>query len=232
MKIQINSGPRRARILPFRPRVLLNTETTETRLVKAPKSSTKTTAQDGELRIIGGQWRGRKLRFPPLPGLRPSPDRVRETLFNWLAPEIAGARCLDLFAGSGALGLEALSRGAGYCHFVDSASAAIQRIQQHLTLLSCSDANASATNAAQWLRSNPAPSTPFNVVFLDPPFRQNLLGDCCALLESERWLAPDALIYLEAGVDEVLPPLPSNWSVHRDKKAGQVAYRLFRRTAV
>ncbi len=229
-EIQISSGPRRARILPSRPRVLLNTEITESSPVKAPKSSTKTTAQDGELRIIGGQWRGRKLRFPPLPGLRPSPDRVRETLFNWLAPEIAGARCLDLFAGSGALGLEALSRGAGYCQFVDSASAATQRIQQHLALLSCGDANASAANAAQWLRANPAQSAPFNIVFLDPPFRQNLLGECCGLLESEHWLAPDALIYLEAGADEALPTLPSNWSVHRDKKAGQVAYRLFRRS--
>src|SRR5438128_11334310 len=94
-------------------------------------------AADGELRIIGGEWRGRKLRFPALPGLRPSPDRVRETLFNWLAPEIYGARCLDLFAGSGALGLEALSRGAAFCQFVDSAALATQRIEQHLTLLSC-----------------------------------------------------------------------------------------------
>ena len=220
----------RARILPFHPRILLTAEITEITPVKAPKSSTKT-AHDGELRIIGGQWRGRKLRFPALPGLRPSPDRVRETLFNWLAPEIAGARCLDLFAGSGVLGLEALSRGAGHCQFIDSATAATRRIQEHLTLLSCAAATISVGDASQWLRSPPAVIAPFNIVFLDPPFRQNLLGDCCALLESEHWLTPHALIYLEAGADEPLPALPSNWSLHRDKKAGQVAYRLFRRQA-
>jgi 16S rRNA (guanine966-N2)-methyltransferase len=186
---------------------------------------------DGELRIIGGQWRGRKLRFPALPGLRPSPDRVRETLFNWLAPEIAGARCLDLFAGSGALGLEALSRGAGNCVFVDSASSACARISAHLNLLGCPDGRVNHANAEQWLQHKPADATRFDMVFLDPPFRQDLLQNCCERLEQNDWLAPRAWIYLEAGADETLPTLPPNWALHRDKRAGQVAYRLFLRVA-
>src|SRR5690349_6524231 len=118
---------------------------------------------DGVLRIIGGQWRGRKLHFPALPGLRPSPDRVRETLFNWLAPTLAGSRCLDLFAGSGALGLEALSRGAQQCWFVDSANAACRRIQEHLTLLQCVDACVFNAEASQWLQRRPQDSA-FDVV--------------------------------------------------------------------
>lgn len=189
------------------------------------RKATKTATGEGELRIIGGQWRGRKLRFPSLPGLRPSPDRIRETLFNWLAPEISGARCLDLFAGSGALGLEALSRGAGSCQFVDAAKAAAQRIEAHLTLLSCRDAKVICADALHWLKQ--AAPSPFNMVFLDPPFRQDLLGDCCALLDSNGWLAARAWIYIESATDEPMPAVPSTWRLHRDKSAGQVAYRLF-----
>jgi 16S rRNA (guanine966-N2)-methyltransferase len=187
-------------------------------------------ATSGELRIIGGRWRGRKLRFPALPGLRPSPDRVRETLFNWLMPELTGAHCLDLFAGSGALGLEALSRGAASCWFVDSARGASRHIQEHLTLLQCVDGRAINADTLAWLKAKPVAAPAFHVVFLDPPFRQGLLGDCCALLEQGNWLSNSALIYIEAAADEALPALPSNWSIHRDKQAGQVAYRLFRRT--
>jgi 16S rRNA (guanine966-N2)-methyltransferase len=186
---------------------------------------------DGVLRIIGGQWRGRKLRFPALPGLRPSPDRVRETLFNWLAPTLAGSHCLDLFAGSGALGLEALSRGASTCYLVDSAAAACRRIEQHLTLLECAHGRVVNADCLRWLQQRSAALPPFDVVFLDPPFRQGLLDDCCALLERNGWLSADALIYIEAAADETPPALPSNWLPHRDKRAGQVAYRLFRRTA-
>lgn len=192
------------------------------------KPSGKSAEPDGELRIIGGQWRGRKLRFPSLPGLRPSPDRVRETLFNWLAPEISGARCLDLFAGSGALGLEALSRGAGFCQFLDSAMPAAERIESHLTLLSCRDAQTYCGDALQWLRQ---PSrTPFNMVFLDPPFRQDFLNTCCALLDANGWLAERAWIYIESGADEPPPSVPERWLPHRDKRAGQVAYRLYLHT--
>ena len=193
----------------------------------AKSGAGKNTAADGELRIIGGAWRGRKLRFPALPGLRPSPDRVRETLFNWLAPEINGARCLDLFAGSGALGLEALSRGAGFCEFADSAAAAAERIESHLTLLSCRAAQVLRASAQE--RLHQAATMQFNIVFLDPPFRQNLLTECCTLLEENGWLAERAWIYIEAGADEPAPVVPSTWHLHRDKRAGQVAYRLYLR---
>ncbi len=188
-------------------------------------------SEPGELRIIGGSWRGRKLRFPALPGLRPSPNRVRETLFNWLQPELAGANCLDLFAGSGALGLEALSRGAGGCWFVELARAASQQIEQHLATLRCDTGRVVAADALHWLES--APPTPrFHLVFLDPPFRQGLVADCCARLERSGRLSGNALIYVESAADEGQPEVPANWSLHRDKQAGQVAYRLFRRVAV
>lgn len=196
-------------------------------MTSARKNASKRNETDGELRIIGGQWRGRKLRFPALPGLRPSPDRVRETLFNWLAPEISGARCLDLFAGSGALGLEALSRGAGFCQFLDSAAPAATRIDAHLTLLSCRAAAVQAIDALQWLQQKSGAT--FNMVFLDPPFRQGLLEECCALLEANGRLAPRAWIYIEAAADEAPPAVPPTWQLHRDKRAGQVAYRLYLR---
>jgi 16S rRNA (guanine966-N2)-methyltransferase len=188
-------------------------------------------AEPGELRIIGGSWRGRKLCFPALPGLRPSPNRVRETLFNWLAPELAGANCLDLFAGSGALGLEALSRGAGSCWFVELARTASQQIRQHLAMLQCDTGRVIDADALRWLESKP-PAPRFHLVFLDPPFRQGLTGECCARLERSGLLTDNALIYVESAVDEGLPGTPANWSLHRDKQAGQVAYRLFRRVAV
>jgi len=188
-------------------------------------------AGHGELRIIGGSWRGRKLRFPALPELRPSPDRVRETLFNWLAPTLPGANCLDLFAGSGALGLEALSRGASSCWFVDSAGSACRAIEAHLSLLRAEGGRVVNADSTRWLESQPNNTPVFDVVFLDPPFRQGLLDDCCERLEQGGWLADNALIYLEAGTDETLPALPASWQPHRDKRAGQVAYRLFRREA-
>lgn len=194
------------------------------------RSAAAQSSAPGELRIIGGQWRGRKLRFPPLPGLRPSPNRVRETLFNWLQPELAGAQCLDLFAGSGALGLEALSRGAGGCWFVDAARDATQQIRQHLATLHCDVGHIAHADAVQWL-ATPRSGTRFHIVFLDPPFRQGLLDECCALLERSNLLDEHALIYTESAVDEPAPRVPPNWSPHRDKQAGQVAYRLFRRVA-
>lgn len=200
----------------------------------ASKPSTSTerdkSAEPGELRIIGGSWRGRKLRFPALPGLRPSPNRVRETLFNWLQPELSGANCLDLFAGSGALGLEALSRGAGSCWFVELARAAGLQIKQHLATLQCDTGRVVDADVLRWLES--APSVPrFHLVFLDPPFRQGLAGECCARLERSGLLTDNALIYVESAADEGQPDVPANWSLHRDKQAGQVAYRLFRRVA-
>ncbi|MFK7976012.1 MAG: 16S rRNA (guanine(966)-N(2))-methyltransferase RsmD [Halioglobus sp.] len=178
-----------------------------------------------QLRIIGGQWRGRKLFFTAAPGLRPTPDRVRETLFNWLAPDIAGAQCLDLFAGSGALGLEALSRGAAHCTFVDTSNEVIKTIDQQLFTLDASNlATCTALSAEQFLHSV---ERPFDIVFLDPPFQKGFIEPIAALLEERRLIEANAIIYTETHASEPAPSLPSRWQPYRDKRAGDVQYRLF-----
>ncbi len=179
-----------------------------------------------QLRIIAGQWRGWRLRFPNVPGLRPTPDRVRETLFNWLTPILPGARCLDLFAGSGALGLEALSRGAGEVVFVEQHAAAVAVLRENLVQLGVTTAQVNQADALRWLQRSP---TPFDIVWLDPPFGQNWLVPVCAMLEQAGWLTATAWIYLES--ETTLGPLslPAHWMPYRQKTAGAVAYRLLRR---
>lgn len=180
----------------------------------------------GQLRIIGGVWRGRKLRFPSTVGLRPTPDRVRETLFNWLAHGIPGSRCLDLFAGSGALGLEALSRGAGYCRFVDCQTENLEAIGKHLSVLACESADCTRRDALSLLDSE-NPQSPYDLVFLDPPFGKKLLNTTCARLTVGGWLAENACIYVESSThDDALQP-PAAWHLHREKSAGDVRYQLF-----
>jgi 16S rRNA (guanine966-N2)-methyltransferase len=186
---------------------------------------------EGELRIIGGQWRSRKLRFPALPGLRPTPDRIRETLFNWLAPVMDGARCLDLFAGSGALGLEALSRGAASCCFVDMARPAVETIRQHLQLLKAEPQMVVQAAAEQWLQTQSSTGSGFHIVFLDPPFGAGLLPAALEALARPGMLADNAFVYIETGRHESLPALPPQWQIHREKSAGQVCYRLLHVTA-
>jgi 16S rRNA (guanine966-N2)-methyltransferase len=177
-----------------------------------------------QLRIIGGQWRGRKLAFTPEPGLRPTTDRVRETLFNWLAPDIHGARCLDLYAGSGALGLEALSRGAARCDFVDTSSASLRQIQLHLNALGTANAgHCRPGSALDFLASN---SDTWDIVFVDPPFGADLVEPSCALLNRPGLLAQAALVYVETAKREQ-PDFPHSWTLHREKQAGEVCYRLF-----
>ncbi|KHS88129.1 MULTISPECIES: 16S rRNA (guanine(966)-N(2))-methyltransferase [Pectobacterium] len=178
----------------------------------------------GQIRIIGGQWRGRKLPVPDSPGLRPTTDRVRETLFNWLAPVIQQARCLDCFAGSGALGLEALSRYAAHATLLEMERAVAQQLTQNLALLRAENAEVVNTDALSWLAKL---GTPFDVVFLDPPFRKELLNNTLALLEQQGWLAPDAWIYVETEAENAQLTIPENWQLHREKIAGQVAYRLY-----
>ncbi len=159
-----------------------------------------------EFRIIAGEWRRRKLTFPPLPGIRPSPDRVRETLFNWLRDSLPGARCLDLFAGSGALGLEALSRGAAEAVFVDMERAALDAVNAHLTLLKAQGGKTVQADALAWLE---APATPFDIVFLDPPFDAGYLPRAAGLLE-RGWLKPGAFVYLEYPAEHP-PAMPAHW---------------------
>jgi 16S rRNA (guanine966-N2)-methyltransferase len=193
----------------------------------APKSN----KPSNQLRIIGGQWRGRKLSFPTAEGLRPTADRVRETLFNWLSPSISGANCLDLFAGSGALGMEALSRGASSCCFIDTAPAACEHIAANLTLMQCDTATTHTAQAAQWLKQlNPTPSETFDIIFLDPPFGKNLAEECLVLIDQKQLARNDGLVYLETNRDEALPATPPHWQLHREKIAGQVNYRLYRIT--
>ncbi|HXG29698.1 MAG TPA: 16S rRNA (guanine(966)-N(2))-methyltransferase RsmD [Nevskiales bacterium] len=179
----------------------------------------------GDFRIIGGAWRRRRFDFVTDRDVRPSPDRVRETLFNWLAPVIAQARCLDLFAGSGALGLEALSRGAAQVLFVDHERSVIERIRAHLaTLGATARAQLLQAEAAQYLRQG---GGPFDIVFLDPPFRQGLVPPLLAQLPP--LLAPDHRVYVET---ETPPPaLPPGWETLKSARAGQVSFALVRFTA-
>lgn len=180
-----------------------------------------------EVRIIGGDWRGRRLRVADAPGLRPTGDRIRETLFNWLQPIVAGARCLDLFAGTGALGLEAASRGAARVTLVDQHPRAVRQLREHIQILKADRVEALQASALAYL-DQPAGHR-FDVVFLDPPFDSDIIGNCCALLESRGWLNDTAWIYLEQPVKRPIE-LPNNWRFLRSKTAGQVAYHLAQRT--
>jgi 16S rRNA (guanine966-N2)-methyltransferase len=175
------------------------------------------------LRIIGGEWRGRRIRFPRRPGIRPTPDRVRETLFNWLAPAVGGSRCLDLFAGSGALGLEALSRGAAAVTFVESDRATVDALRQIVTTLAPDRGLVIHCEALRWLAD---PPQPFDIVFLDPPFGSGLVAQAAQALEAGGWLRPGARIYLEMPATEGPPVLPAGWTLHRSGKAGAVGYHL------
>lgn len=191
------------------------------------KSATKNLKGSNQLRIIGGVWRGRKLSFPDVDGLRPTGDRIRETLFNWLAPDIQGAHCLDLFAGSGALGLEALSRGAQSSLLLEKHAAAAQQLNSNLQLLQADNSRVEQVDSLQWLTQQQPPH-PFHIVFIDPPFALDLWQPISAALEAHHWLSDDAIIYLEAPRDAQLQ-LPANWQLHRDKQAGQVSFRLYHR---
>jgi 16S rRNA (guanine966-N2)-methyltransferase len=176
------------------------------------------------LRIIGGDWRGRRIRFPARPGIRPTPDRVRETLFNWLAPCMAGSRCLDLFAGSGALGLEALSRGAATVTFVELDRATADWLRDVVATLAPGRGVVLHADALRWLEG---PPSRFDIVFLDPPFDSGpLLTEAMKRLESHGWLSAGACIYLEMPVSEGPPVLPDGWLLHRSGRAGAVGYHL------
>lgn len=193
-----------------------------------PRSSQKLVVPSSHLRIIGGQWRGRKLEFMAVEGLRPTPDRVRETLFNWIQPYIADARCLDLFSGSGALGLEALSRYAESATFVDLHSITTRQLQSNLQKLKTNAAEVIQADVLEWLDSRQADMEPrYDIVFMDPPFRKGFVEPCCELLESRNLLAENAIIYVETESELGPPNVPETWREHRSKRAGQVTYRLY-----
>lgn len=183
---------------------------------------------ENKLRLIGGQWRSRQLHFQGTQGLRPTPARVRETLFNWLQYDILGSRCLDLYAGSGALGFEAASRGAQTVIQVENNPLACQSLLDNARLLGARQLDIQAMDVLAYLGVSGAP---FDIVFLDPPFGQGLAQTTCQLLERHNWLGGRAKIYVETEKRLRLDGLPNNWGLIKHKVAGAVAYRLFCREA-
>ena len=177
------------------------------------------------VQIIAGKWRSRLLKFTATEGLRPTGSRIRETLFNWLAPSIEGARCLDLFAGSGALCFEALSRGAKHCVALENNRSAIFHLNSNKALLDVADLRIVATDTLTFLEKNTERSQ-FDVVFLDPPFEKKLHSNVVQLLTEGMWLAKNALIYFELPLEEP-QPMPPNWQLLKDKTAGNVRFCLF-----
>jgi 16S rRNA (guanine966-N2)-methyltransferase len=179
------------------------------------------------VRIIGGEHRGRQIVFDDGPGLRPTGDRTRETLFNWLQAGVPGARCLDLFAGSGVLGFEAISRGAREVVMLDSSDLVIRRLKENSRLLGIDDrATVIRSDALEWLAR--AADRAFDIVFVDPPFAEGLVPRVLELLAQPGWLVSGSLVYVEQDLRQTDVPLPPDWSGIREKVAGQVRYRLLR----
>ncbi len=178
----------------------------------------------GKLRIIAGRLRNSRIAVPDLPGLRPTAERVRETVFNWLAPVIEGSRCLDLFAGTGALGLEACSRGAAEVHFIERDRHLVRLLQDNLTRLNVTGVQIHNKEALSFLYE---PAQPFDIVFLDPPFAENHWAPVAQALQTRGWLKETALVYVESQRNHPLS-LPMQWQPHREGHAGLVRYGLYR----
>ncbi len=181
-----------------------------------------------KVRIIGGTWRGRKIEFPVVEGLRPTPDRIRETVFNWLAPNLANANCLDLFAGSGVLGFEALSRGAKSVSLVDSSQQVVEYLEKSKQLLKANTAQIiGATFSGKLILSR----APFDIVFLDPPYFKNTIKEACAWLKNKNYLAAKALIFIEAESALQPLPVPEEWSLLKSKQTPTIHYALWQLNA-
>ena len=180
--------------------------------------------RQGQLRIIAGKWRGRKLSIADVEGLRPTPDRVRETVFNWLQPYMGDAMCLDLCAGSGALGIEAASRGAQHVTMVELNAKAAQQLRTHVNDLKTEQCQIIQSTAQQFLASN---TQRYNIVFIDPPYQASLWVEIAERLITHQALADNAIIYLECPSKAELPKVPLQWQLLKDKQAGEVRYCLF-----
>jgi 16S rRNA (guanine966-N2)-methyltransferase len=177
-----------------------------------------------KLRIIAGTWRSRQVVFTDLPGLRPTPARVRETVFNWLQHDVAGSRCLDLFSGSGAMGFEAASRGAAYVVQVENNAAACRCLKENTIALAAKQIKIVNQDVFHFLAGD---AEPFDLVFLDPPFGKNMVVQCCQWLEDKGWLAKHAKVYVESECQSTLRGIPENWQLLKAKTAGEVGYHLF-----
>lgn len=187
-------------------------------------------AKIGQLRIIGGKWGSRNIKFADAEGLRPTTNRIRETVFNWLQAELPASHCLDLFAGSGALGFEAASRGAKNVVLVDKETPVVRHLKDNVATLAADNIKVVKQDAESLLRAGPDRfGMPFDIIFLDPPFNKSLLEQCVRELENGNWLSPEASIYIECEKYLELDFIPDNWTLHRQKKAGQVSFSLFYR---
>ena len=175
-------------------------------------------------RIIGGEWRGRKLAFPNVEGLRPTGSRVRETLFNWLQYQIPGSLCLDLFAGSGSLGIEAASRGAKQVTLVEQHSDAVKFLKQSINHLQSENISVEQMSAQDFLQSA---KKPFDIVFLDPPFADQILLEMCSLLENGGLVKKNTMIYIEQNKSLIFSEVPKNWRFFKEKIVGNVSSQLF-----
>lgn len=184
------------------------------------------TGKHNQVRIIGGTHRSRIIRFPDQDGLRPTSDRIKETLFNWIQHEVINAACLDLFAGSGSLGIEALSRGAKFVHFVESAADAVKSINENLADLGLEKAIVSRSSAEAWLKDSAAPDF-FDLVFIDPPYAEQKLETICEMVTAAQCIKPGGKVYLENNAALSLESFPDSWRLLKQKQAGQVSFYLF-----
>ena len=196
---------------------------------KKAQTNTRSGKNSNTLRIIGGEWRSRKLPFVDAPGLRPTPDKIRETLFNWLQGDIHGATCIDMFAGSGALGFEALSRGAEDVIFIEKNTACASQLKANLALLNAK-AKVLQSDALRFLDHIDKPNKAFDLVFLDPPYRQDLIEKSLTYLTTEKLIDENSLVYLEHEAEATF-----NWDdfglqVLKQANAGQVHSFLLKMT--
>lgn len=176
------------------------------------------------IRIIGGKYRGKKIHFPSIDGLRPTPDRVRETLFNWLMHDIRGAHCLDAFAGSGALGIEAFSRGAAHVLLLEKSRKAYAQLHQQIEAFASPDIQVLNIDACDYLQENHGP---FDIIFLDPPFKKNYLPFCLDTLSHSSLLKSNGLVYIES--PQSMPLDSKHWEMIKIKQAGQIVYGLYKK---
>ena len=195
------------------------------------KPQKQTSKAMGEVRVIAGLWRGRKLPVLNAEGLRPTTDRVKETLFNWLMMDVANARCLDCFSGSGALGIEALSRQAQAVFFLEKFASAAQQLKKNLASLKTDKGTVINTDTLAYLAQKNN-DNPFDIIFIDPPFHHQFVPQILPLLQQNNWLAENALIYVETEKNHPPLPLAENWQIIKEKSAGMVTSRLIQVTTI
>ncbi|HGO5823887.1 16S rRNA (guanine(966)-N(2))-methyltransferase RsmD [Mannheimia glucosida] len=193
--------------------------------MKKNRNSPQSVQQMGEVRVIAGLWRGRKLPVLNAEGLRPTTDRVKETLFNWLMHDIAHSRCLDCFAGSGSLGIEALSRQAQAVVFLEKFANAANQLKKNLQALKSEQGSVIHTDTLAYLAQKNN-GEPFDIVFIDPPFHQGFVPQVISLLAENNWLAPNAILYVETEKNHPPLELPQGWQILKEKTAGMVVSRL------